>query len=94
MEGFRRMARLRGNNSNLEREAILVKLLFDAKDNEPKYIVRFVQKNLKIGAAEATMQAALVRAFLVSNYVDETKVNARNKNWSNVIPDYVGKVFI
>jgi len=88
------MARLKGNNSNNERENLLVKLLFDAKENEAKYIVRFVQKNLKIGAAEATMQAALVRAFLVSTYVDETNPKAKHKNWTSVIPDYVGKVYL
>ena len=87
------MASLKGNNSNTERESTLVKLLMDSKDNEPKYIVRFVQKNLKIGAAEATMQAALVRAFLVRNYFDETGPKKKTKAWSAIIPDYEAKVW-
>lgn len=94
MEAFRKMPRLKGANSNLERESTLLKLLFECKDNEPKYIVRFVQKNLKIGAAEATMQSALVRAFLIKNYYDESNnQKQRPKNWNNVIPNYTTKVF-
>lgn len=92
MESFKKMAHFRGNNANTERENTLVKLLFDSKDNEPKYIVRFVQKNLKIGAAEATMQAALVRAFLYKNYYDESVQKPRTKSWSNIIPDYSNTV--
>jgi len=86
------MPRLKGNNSNGERESLLLKMLFDAKGEEPKYIVRFVQKNLKIGAAEATMQTALVRAFLVSNYSNEETDKPRKRPWSQIIPDYAAKV--
>jgi ATP-dependent DNA ligase len=92
METFRKMPRLKGSNSNNERESLLLKLLFDCTDNEPKYIVRFVQKNLKIGAAEATMQSALVRAFLIKNYYDETNGKPKPKSWANVIPNYTAKV--
>lgn len=40
-------------------------MLREAKPIEAKYIVRFIEKNLKIGAAEKTMQAALARAFVI-----------------------------
>jgi len=86
------MAHLRGNNANNERENLLTKLLFDAKENEPKYIVRFVQHNLKIGAAEATMQAALFRAFLIKSHHDEVEGKKKTKPWSAIIPDYANKL--
>lgn len=92
METFRKMAHLRGNNANNERENLLTKLLFDAKENEPKYIVRFVQHNLKIGAAEATMQAALFRAFLIKSHHDEVEGKKKTKPWSAIIPDYANKL--
>jgi DNA ligase-1 len=38
-------------------------LLRKCKPYEAKYIVRFIEKNLKIGAAEKTMQSALAKAF-------------------------------
>ena len=41
-------------------------LLLDSKGEETKYIIRIVQQNLKIGAAESTMQSALAKAFLMS----------------------------
>ncbi|CAK92216.1 unnamed protein product (macronuclear) [Paramecium tetraurelia] len=52
-----------GTGSSLEKERILTGLLRMAKPIEAKYIIRFIEKNLKIGAAEKTMQAALARAF-------------------------------
>jgi DNA ligase N terminus. len=91
METLRRIAKMKGNNSAIDKEATLVKLLFDAKEDETKYIVRFVQGNLKIGAAEATMQLALNEAFLVHNYINEETTKMRGK-WSSMIPDYEKKL--
>jgi ATP-dependent DNA ligase len=85
---------MKGNNSNIEREQAIIKLLQDAKEEEIKYIVRFIQGNLKIGAAEATMQQALVQAFLVNNYIDENKVTLKGKNFASIIPDFENKVHI
>lgn len=55
-----------------------MKLFFDAKPDEVKYIVRWIQKNLKIGCAELTFQSALSRALLMST-VDGKHVNYRNE---------------
>lgn len=52
-----------GTGSAIEKERILSNILRQAKPVEAKYIVRFIEKNLKIGAAEKTMQSALARAF-------------------------------
>lgn len=52
-----------GNNSVVERENTIVKLLQDASNDEAKYIVRWLQKNLKTGAAEKTIISALARAI-------------------------------
>jgi ATP-dependent DNA ligase len=43
-----------------------VKLLHDASNEESKYIVRWLEKNLKTGAAEKTFISALARAFAYS----------------------------
>jgi len=41
-----------------------VRLLQDGDNEEAKYIVRWLQKNLKTGAAEKTMISALARAVV------------------------------
>jgi ATP-dependent DNA ligase len=40
--------------------------LHDASNEESKYIVRWLEKNLKTGAAEKTFISALARAFAYS----------------------------
>ncbi len=55
VETYRAISRMKGSNSNTEREGALMSLIKEAREEEVKYIVRFVQGNLKIGAAEATM---------------------------------------
>ena len=40
-----------------------MKLLQDSSNDEAKYIVRFLQKTLKTGAAEKTVIVALARAI-------------------------------
>jgi ATP-dependent DNA ligase len=40
-----------------------VKLLLEATNEESKYIVRWLEKNLKTGAAEKTFISALARAI-------------------------------
>lgn len=44
----------------------MVKLFQDASTDEAKYIVRWLQKNLKTGAAEKTFISALARAIAYS----------------------------
>lgn len=43
-------------------------LLFNSTANENKYIVRFIEKNLKIQAAEKTMQAGITKAIFDYHY--------------------------
>lgn len=58
-----RMCLIKGQNSTALKEDELVKLLNLADSDEAKYIIRIVQKSLKIGASELTMQSALARAI-------------------------------
>lgn len=43
----------------------------EAKPDEICYFIRFIEKNLKIGAAEKTMQAALSKAFFDLAYPEK-----------------------
>lgn len=61
-ENFKRIAKLSGSNSVNEKESVIVKMLLDASNEESKYIVRWLEKNLKTGAAEKTFISALARA--------------------------------
>ena len=61
---FRRIANTSGNSSAAVKESIIVKLLQDATNDEAKYLVRFLQKTLKTGAAEKTVITALARAIV------------------------------
>ena len=58
-----KIASTKGNNSNTEKESILMNLLLQATGEEIKFIVRWVEGNLKIAAAEKTMQKALISAL-------------------------------
>jgi hypothetical protein len=55
-----------------------MKMFFNCKGEEMKYIVRWIQKNLKIGAAEASMQSALSKAFFLTP-ADGSIINYRDK---------------
>lgn len=66
-----KIANCKGNSADKEKESILIKLLFDSKGEETKYIIRWINKNLKIGVAEATMQSSLARAFASLNNVKD-----------------------
>lgn len=86
---FCRIASCKGNSADQERESLLMKLLFDAKPEETKYLIRWINKNLKIGVAEATMQASLARAFCSLNaYKDEEKVEYIIKRCVCEYPNY------
>lgn len=59
---FRKIAKTSGDKSAMAKENIIVKLIQDSSNDEAKYIVRFLQKTLKTGAAEKTVITALARA--------------------------------
>lgn len=86
---FRKMAGTKGNQADKEKESILIKLLIDSKGEETKYIIRWINKNLKIGVAEATMQASLARAFTALNEItDEENVEMIIKRCVCEYPNY------
>lgn len=91
-ETFKKMAVTKGNNSTAEKENMIMKLIMDSVGEEATYIIRFIQQNLKIGAAEASMQSALCRAFLISHYRDEVAMDPDNKKPFPAIPDFDQKV--
>lgn len=61
---FRRVAKTSGDKSATVKENIIVKLIQDSQNDEAKYIVRFLQKTLKTGAAEKTVITALARSIV------------------------------
>jgi DNA ligase-1 len=61
---FLKIAKTSGNSSVQEKENTIVQLLQNGDNEEAKYIVRWLQKNLKTGAAEKTMISALARAVV------------------------------
>jgi len=92
IETFRRIAKLRGNNSNIEKERQLTKLILDAKELEVKYLIRFTEEIFHIGASVLTMQCGLFKAFLIKNNVDEKNMKPRTKSWSSYISNYEAKM--
>lgn len=60
---FMGIAKRKGNASVSDKTNSIMKLFTDSKPNEVKYIIRWLEGNLKIGAAEKTVVSALARAF-------------------------------
>lgn len=58
------LAKTTGNGSKARMQDILVRLLRKLNAKEGKYLVRFLDCNLKIGSAEKLFQSSLSRAFL------------------------------
>mmetsp|Transcript_25819 Transcript_25819/g.34527 ORF Transcript_25819/g.34527 Transcript_25819/m.34527 type:complete len:103 (+) Transcript_25819:1024-1332(+) len=52
-----------GNSSVQEKENAILALCQDADNNEAKFIVRWMLKNLRTGVAEKTVLSALARAI-------------------------------
>lgn len=89
---MKKIAVTKGNNSASEKESLLMKLFIDAVGDESTYIVRFIQGNLAIGAAELSMQSALCRAFVISHYRDEVNMDPESNKPFPSIPDFEAKV--
>lgn len=60
---FHKIAEMSGNASMLEKENTIVKMCQDADNNEAKFIVRWLLRNLRTGVAEKTVLSALARAI-------------------------------
>ena len=61
----------------------MTKLLQDSSNDECKYIVRFLQKTLKTGAAYSTVMTALARAFVNTPPNKPGQLNTRRKVGEN-----------
>ena len=62
-ETFTAIAKRSGSASVADKTNSIMKLIMDSKPNETKFIIRWLEGNLKIGAAEKTVVSALARAF-------------------------------
>ena len=58
-----KISKTKGNNSISEKQAILENLLLESNKEETKFIIRWIEGNLNISAAEKTMQKALITAL-------------------------------
>ena len=103
-ETFMSIAKQSGGSSVASKTNLMMKLITDSKPNETKFIVRWLEGNLKIGAAEKTVVWALARAFTytpgdLDNFPPkildykiskgETKVTERLKQLEEVIQEAV-----
>jgi ATP-dependent DNA ligase len=74
---------MHGEGSTQAKESIMTKLLQDCSNDECKYVVRFLQKTLKTGAAYATVISALARAFAYTPPNRPGVLNMRRKIGDN-----------
>ena len=65
MDKIRQMAKTHGTKSNTIKEAYINEILFDASPIECRYVIRFLQKNFKMGAAESSFQQSLARVYFM-----------------------------
>ena len=93
---FQKIARMSGNSSVQEKENLIFKMLQESESEEAKYIVRWLQKNLKTGAAEKTVISALARAIVYTppNLIGtkEQVLNAKRKLGESDFAESVAKV--
>jgi len=66
-EDAMKVANTSGQNSTKLKQSIILRLLKDGTNTEAKYVIRFFQKNLKIGANAATMIGALAKTVVLLN---------------------------
>ncbi len=73
---FHDVAGKKGKTSQDEKSKIICKLMFDANKDEIKFIVRSLQKSLKIGASFKTILSAFARAVckLYKGKLDEKEI--------------------
>ena len=76
---FRRIATLSGQSSAAAKEAVVVKLLQAGTNDEAKFVVRFLLKTMKTGAAEKTVLMALSRAITYTPPNKPTVMNAKKE---------------
>jgi DNA ligase 1 len=94
-----KVSSIHGTNSNMLKESEIISLLKKASSVESKYIIRIIQKSLKIGASEITVLSALARAGMFkkdSIIPDKNDPKAKKKSLSasefKVIEEILQKV--
>eukprot|EP01054_Gregarina_sp_Poly1_P001312 Gregarina_sp_Poly_1__1311@NODE_1322_length_4393_cov_114_695562_g891_i0_p1_GENE_NODE_1322_length_4393_cov_114_695562_g891_i0NODE_1322_length_4393_cov_114_695562_g891_i0_p1_ORF_typecomplete_len644_score99_68DNA_ligase_A_M/PF01068_21/6_6e56DNA_ligase_A_N/PF04675_14/1_4e30DNA_ligase_A_N/PF04675_14/2_2e03RNA_ligase/PF09414_10/7_2e05mRNA_cap_enzyme/PF01331_19/0_00064_NODE_1322_length_4393_cov_114_695562_g891_i02272158 len=63
---IRAVAETKGANAQLRKRDRIKKLLISAVKNEPKFIIRFLEKNLRTGVKSAIVLSSLAFAFVLS----------------------------
>ncbi len=94
MTTFNKVAEAHGSNSQAEKLNLLTKLLFDAEKDEGKYIVRWMEGNLKVGAAEHTVVSSLARAVCLTPFnqpLASVKVNMREHTSKSTLDEQIEK---
>ncbi|EZG45805.1 DNA ligase [Gregarina niphandrodes] len=83
------IANHQGQNSQLRRREGLKRLLVPAIDQEPKYIIRFFQKQLRIGVKTPTIIQALTHAFLLSKPLHQNRQGSfvENEDFNTAVQD-------
>lgn len=78
---FEKISKMSGNSSVATKEAAMLKLIQDAENNEAKFIVRWLLKNMRTGVAEKTVLSSLARAIAYTppNLVRTPKEILNNK---------------
>lgn len=92
MTTFNKVAEAKGNNSQAEKVNLLEKLLLDAEKEEGKFIVRWLEGNLKVGAGEQTVISALARAVCVTPFNQKEKINMRSSSSKQAFDERTEKV--
>lgn len=87
------LANIKGKSSQAEKEKLLVKLLFNANKEEVKYIIRSLQKGLKIGASLKTIVAALART-ISRMYSSSNSKNKMKDGTTNIEEKEVEKIIL
>ena len=93
---FLRISEMQGNCSVQEKENAILTLCQDADNNEAKFIVRWLLKNLRTGVAEKTVLSALARAvaYTPPNLVrtDSPIINSKKRTGEALFTDVCTRV--
>lgn len=84
MNGIYKVAEIKGKECMEEKEKVMLKLMFDSVAIEIKYVVRSLEKSLKIGASFKTVMIALSKA-VVKYYYKFQKKNLEYREINRII---------
>ena len=77
MNIYQEIASKKGKSSQDEKMKLLCKIMFQANKDEIKFIIRSLQKSLKIGASKKTIVFSLARGIsqLLTHHLDEKEIS-------------------